>query len=279
MGLFGADYEKAGVGISKNAPKKKPFFDFWDLYGRRFWKMLELSLLTFVFCIPVVTIGPAIAGMTRVLRLYSLDKNAFLWHDFWRGFSENWKQSLPLGLIDLVSCVSLVCALEVYPALGTQSGNTVLFYALCAISVSFVLTIFMMNFFAFPMIVATDLSFGNILKNSFYLTCIGLKKNLLTLIWVALVIVLTVVLFFIHSSTLILIPVWTLSFVGFIITYNSYPLIQKYVIDPFYREKGMDNPEYDYLKPVSDDETLFADKGGEEAPIESGKKKKGKTIS
>ena len=66
------------------------------------------------------------------------------------------------------------------------------------------------------------------------------------------------------------------------IIFNSYPLIQKYVIDPYYAEQGKDNPEYDYLKPLDEDESVFTDKGGEEAPIEgksAKKKKKGKTIS
>lgn len=72
--------------------------------------------------------------------------------------------------------------------------------------------------------------------------------------------------------TLILVPVWALSFMGFVVIFNSYPLIQKYVIDPFYAEKGQDNPEYDYLKPLDAEDAVFLDKGGEEAPIE-GKKK------
>ena len=41
----------------------------------------------------------------------------------------------------------------------------------------------------------------------------------------------------------------------------------------------MDNPEYDYLKPLSAEESVFTDMGGQEAPIESKKKKKGKIIS
>ena len=79
------------------------------MYFGRFWKLIKLSLLTFVFCIPVVTIGPAIAGMTKVLRCYQLDKDTFIWHEFWKGFSQNWKKSLPAGLIDVAFGVSLIC--------------------------------------------------------------------------------------------------------------------------------------------------------------------------
>lgn len=281
---FGADYEKAGSGISKNAPKKKPFFLFWEMYFGRFWKLIKLSLLTFVFCIPVVTIGPAIAGMTKVLRCYQLDKDTFIWHEFWKGFSQNWKKSLPAGLIDVAFGVSLICALNVYPAMAkaaAQSGGSgTIYYVLCVISVSFALTVLMMNFYAFPMIVATELSFKNIIKNSFFLTCLGLKKNIITLLILFLITAIIVVGTVVNLLTLILVPVWALSFMEFVVIFNSYPLIQKYVIDPFYAEKGQDNPEYDYLKPLDAEDAVFLDKGGEEAPIEGKKKKsKGRTIS
>jgi hypothetical protein len=62
--------------------------------------------------------------------------------------------------------------------------------------------------------------------------------------------------------------------------FNSYPNIQKYVINPYYEQRGENNPEYDYLKPVSAVEGVFTDRGGTEKPIE-GKKGSGrnKTIS
>ena len=119
--------------------------------------------------------------------------------------------------------------------------------------------------------------FANIIKNAFYLTCIALKKNIITLLIVAAVGLILYVSVILHVTTAIIIPFWPISFIGFVIIFNSYPQIQKYVIDPYYEERGEINPEYSYLNP---EETLFTDKGGEEAPIESKKsKKKNKTIS
>ncbi|MGN0675819.1 MAG: YesL family protein [Oscillospiraceae bacterium] len=280
MSLFGMyDYEKAGKGVAKNAPKKKAFFDFFEMYFRYMWRLVKLNMLTFIFCIPVVTIGPAIAGMTKVLRNYTLDKSSFIFHDFWKGFSQNWKQSLPVGLLDLLFAVSAVTALQVYPqmAKAAESGGMI-YTILCIISISFAMTLLMMNFYIFPMIVATDLKLRDIIKNSFYLTCIALKKNFLTLLAVIAVTAVLIVSYIMSPVALLLIPLWAITFLGFIIMYNSYPQIQKYVINPYYEERGMDNPEYDYLKPLSADDSVFTDRGGEEAPIE-GKKKKGKIIS
>lgn len=280
MALFGGyDYKKAGKGISKDAPKKKTFFAFMELYFRYFWRLIKLNLLTFIFCIPVVTIGPALAGMTKVLRNYTLDKSAFIFHEFWKGFSNNWKQSVPVGLLDVLFTVSAITAFQVYPKMGEAAvaagGSSTIYTILCVISISFALTLLMMNFYIMPMIVATDLSLKNIIKNGFYLTCVSLKKNIFTLIIIALV---TAFLVISPELAILLVPLWAISFMGFVIMYNSYPQIQKYVIDPYYEERGMDNPEYDYLKPMAPEESVFTDRGGEEAPVE-GRKKKGKIIS
>ena len=282
MGIFGNNYLRSGPGIAKDAPKKKPFFHFWELYFRKFWKLLQLNIITVLFCLPVVTIGPALAGMTKVLRNYVLEKNSFIFHDFWKGFSQNWKKSLPVGLIDILLIISAISAVNVYPALAenAQSGGWI-WYAFCIISISVTFTVLIMNFYIFPMIIATDLSFKNCIKNSFFLTCVALKKNLITLLCVAAVMAVLVLTLLLNPYfLLLLIPLWAVSFIGFITMFNSYPIIQKYVINPYYEERGMDNPEYDYLKPLDEEDSVFVDKGGEEAPVEpEKKKKKGKTIS
>ncbi len=284
MALFGYDYEKAGRGVSKNPKKKKAFFEFFELYFRYAWRLIKLNMLTFLFCLPVVTIGPALAGASKVMRKFSLDKSSFIFHDFWDGFSKNWKQSLPVGMLDVLFAISAYAALKVYPLMSkaaeASGGSGTLYTVLCVISVSFALTIFMMNFYIFPMIVSTDLSLKNIIKNSFYLTCIALKRNILTLVSVAATVALLVIMCFVSFLAFFLIPTWAVTFIGFIIMFNSYPQIQKYVINPYYEERGMDNPEYDYLKPLSAEDSVFTDRGGEEAPIEGkSKKKKGKIIS
>lgn len=276
------DYEKAGSGVSKNAPKKKAFFAFFELYFRKFWKLIRLNLLTFLFCIPIVTIGPALAGMTKVLRNYTLEKNSFIFHDFWKGFTQNWKQSVPVGLLDVLLTVSAMAALKVYPEMANnaESGG-VLYIVLCVISISFALTVLMMNFYIMPMIVATDLNLSSIIKNSFFLTCVSLKKNVITLLIVAVIAFIIGVSAILHITTLIIVPIWPISFLGFVIMFNSYPQIQKYVIDPYYEERGEVNPEYGVYSAEDEDDILFVDKGGEEAPIESKKtkQKKNKTIS
>ena len=38
---------KEGPGVSKDAPEKKRFFLFFELYFRKFWKMIELNSVSY----------------------------------------------------------------------------------------------------------------------------------------------------------------------------------------------------------------------------------------
>ena len=145
------DYESAGSGIARNAPKKNAFFRFFEAFFERFWKMVKLSLLTTLFSLPIITIGPALAGMTKVLREFVLDKDTFIFHDFMRGFKEHLKKTIPVGIADILIMLSLYSALMVYPAMGDAAkaaGDSSMPYTiLCVISVGFALTVLMMNFY------------------------------------------------------------------------------------------------------------------------------------
>ncbi|MDR0946919.1 MAG: DUF624 domain-containing protein [Ruminococcus sp.] len=276
MGLF-KSYSTPGPGVDKTRPKKRGFFRFFEVYFRKFWKMFELNLITALMCLPVVTIGPAIAGMTKVLRSYSMEKSIFMMHEFWKGFTQNWKQSLPVGLLNLLVTASVFLGLDIYPKLADEYNNN-LFTVLAVITVSVGCTLLMMNFYISLMIVATDLKLKDILKNSFFLVCIDLKRSLLTLVITLVLTAAMVVGILLNLMWIFLVPTLFLSFVGFIIVFNSYPVIQKHVIDPFYAARNQENPEH--VDFTADDNSIFSDKldlTDSAAPKTKGKQKK--TIS
>lgn len=308
MGLFGG-YEKAGAGIAKNAPKKKPFFRFWELYFRKFWKMFEVNLLFMASLLPLlaavlvlfylhsvnftlalvlsialvlvfaVILGPVIAGCTKILRNFSLEKPMFMMNTFFKTFTGCFKQACVMGLIDLLVAGSAAAGFYVYPQMIEKSGGSMFYYFLFIAGISVALVVLIMSFYAYLMIVSTNLSMKNILKNSFALSCIALKQNLITLVLSALIIGVFVLLTIFYPFVMVMVwPFLPVAFVGFIIVFNSYPVIQKYVINPYYAQRGEVNPEY--LSTQTEGENVFEDQGGKEKPIEPKKtKKKGKVIS
>jgi uncharacterized membrane protein YesL len=212
---------------------------FFSIFFGKIWKFMELNLLTLLLCLPIVTIGPAIAGMTKVLRGYYLQKGVFMTHDFFKGFRENWKKSLPIGLLDVFFTVSLFLAFRVYPAVG-GSFSTVL---LC-VTVVFALGVLVFNFYAFPMIIATELRFREIVMNALVLTLAALPQNIITLIILGALTVPLALAMLYNPFWIIIIMFIFISLTGFIAFYRSYPVIRKYIIDPFYEREGKTNPEY-----------------------------------
>lgn len=300
--MFG---NNTGAGIPKNAPKKKGILRFFEIFFRKFWKLIEVNILYSLFFIPAVlalyavirvsnatvallmlavclivfvfTIGPATSGMFKILRNFTVEKHAFILTDFKKAFTENYKKSLAMGIIDIIFFSVVSTAMYVYVQMAREMENN-LILILFVICVSMALTAVMMNFYTFLMIISTDVSFKNILKNSFVLSLVALKKNLITL-FISLIItgIFTVAIIW-NLSFIFLLPFVPASIIGFIICFNSYPVIQKYVINPYYEQRGEINPEMGVSDP-DDEEVIFEDMGGSEKPVEKRKSKKGKTIS
>ena len=307
MGLFN-DYESSGSGISKSAPKKKGMSLFLDILGRKFWQLAGLNLLFFLFFLPLfliitaiqyipdsgpvlaviaalllifaVNIGPATAGMTKVIRCYLVEKHTYVVRDFFRGFRANYKKAAVIGFIDCIVFLSAFAAVNVYPVLAVQLG-TKLMYVPMIISYSLVIVVLMMNYYIYLMMVATNLSLKNLIKNSFALTFVAMKTNVIITLLVLLIIGLLVpLMLFAFPVFLTLLPFYPAAFMTLVVCFNSYPVIQKYVINPYYTSIGKINPELTGFEEETEDiEKVFEDMGGKEKPIEKRKKGKGKRIS
>lgn len=313
MALFG-DYETSGAGIAKDAPQKKPFFRYWEIFGRKFWKLLELNVLMMTAFIPLIlaglsivllgefhtdtalllcgimlvvfaaVFGPTMAGCTQILRKFFLEKPCFMLQTFFRTFKSSFKQACPLGIIDIVVAVSVASSFYIYPriieALKEENvGGEGFYYVLFVAALSIAIVVLLMSFYGYLMIVSTDLSFKNVLKNSLALSFIALKKNVITLLMTAAIMGVTAffTMYFPYVMMIVLIFVPT-SFAAFTIVFNCYPVIQTYVINPYYAQRGEVSPELSFTH--TEGENLFEDQGGKEAPVEPKKKgKKGKIVS
>lgn len=307
LGLFFKDYESAGSGISKNAPKKKGFALFFEITGRKFWRLAGLNFLYFLFFIPLMlilpvisyvssagigialivlllltfafTIGPATAGMVKVLRCFLIEKHTYICRDFFRGFRSNFKYASVIGFIDCIVALSAFAAVRVYPALAHQLG-TVLLYVPLVFTYSFALLVIMMNYYIYLMLVATSLSLKNLIKNSFMLAFVAIKRNLFTTLLLFFIIIAMFGTFiFALPFFMVIVPFYPAAFIGLVASFRSYPVIQEYVINPYYTSIGQINPELTGFAEPTDEEPVFEDMGGKEQPIEKRKKGKGRRIS
>lgn len=63
MGIFNNNYSKPGPGIYKDTPKKKGLALFYELFFRKFWKLVQLNLLYIVTLIPTFAVMFILSGM------------------------------------------------------------------------------------------------------------------------------------------------------------------------------------------------------------------------
>lgn len=240
-------------GVSKNQSNKNGFTLFLEIYFRKFWKLIQLNILYLIFCIPIVTIGPATAAMMKIARNYSQERNAFLYSDFFDAFKSNFKQGLIMGLISTVVFGILGISLNYYYSLMKESPVFVIFNFI----MMFAFVVFaLMQFYIYLMMVSAKLSVKNIFKNSLIFALSQLKPNIIMAI-TSIVTLGLIYLFF--PLSILIVPFLPLAFLALVISFNAFPIIRKYVIQPYYDTKGELNPEFEYLNGSNTGSSLFHD--------------------
>lgn len=284
-GLFGFfDYTKAGPGVSKNEPKKKRFFQFWELYIRKFFRLCIADLLYLLVSLPVVTGGMAEAGLTYVTRNYVREKHVFLPDDFFGTIKKNWKQALGMQIIDMVATAVFAIALWFYgyPVFSADSGDgSILSTILFALMIMITVTWRVMRYYVYLQMITFRMTLKQIIKNSLKFVLISLKENfIISAILLAIYAFLAVVAYLFHPlSTVIVIVLFLLfmpAFRSFLIQFMIFPVIKRVIIDPYYEEHpGEDiearrdlNIETNEAEEKTDD-VIFEDRADSETPTET----------
>ena len=263
-----SNYRKTGSGVSKGAPKKKAFFLFWEIFGAKFWKFFQINLIYVAFCIPVVTFGPATAAMTQVMRKFVIGDPIFVFHEFWTAFKKNFRQGLFMGSLDIIIICVIIFNLNFYVA-ALENISDMQTKIMIAASLAVCFIVVMMHFYIYPQIVALNLNLFQIIKNSFILMIVGFRRSFAAFFsWAAIAALMVAG----YPYSMLLLPVLPFAWMSFIATFCAYPVIQKHVIDPFYEARGEKNPEYSLYE--TEEEAVFEDMGGKEAPTEIPREKK-----
>ena len=230
MSLFN-DYTREGNGIDKGPDNRLRIIVFFDIFFRKFWNLIIINLLYIVSCIPIVTIGPATAGITKLLRNYSREEHAFIWADFIDTFKKNFLKAFLVSIIDLVFGALIIFDLFMYSSLtvgGTSISPIFRTISLAVLMLSGTILLFM-NYYIFTLMITFKLNFKQLLKNSFIFAWIGFWRNLLITIILAGLTLL--ILLYIDLIGPIILCLLYFSTAGLVINFITYPLIKKHMID------------------------------------------------
>ena len=194
-----------------------------------------------------VTFGWQNVGAAYVLRGLFRGDAVFVFSDYFYAVKRNFKQAFWVGLIDFIcSAVLIVDFIFFFFRTGSVSAD-LMYGAIFAIGLFYLI----MRFYLYQLLITFDLSTLKILKNSLIFTALGIKRNLMALlgllIFLGIHLALILLLFPMGISIPMVLPlVYVLSFCGFITTYAAYPVIDRYMIEPYQAiTNGADAPNTD----------------------------------
>lgn len=138
-------------------------------FTSRLLDLIVLGALTMVCCIPVVTIGAALSANHAVTINMALQKDTYLFANYFSAFGKNFKKATAIWLI----CLAGICLVGAnFYLLLTKAEllgdtlQTVLFVAGCLLAV---LLAFVIEF-AFPLQARFENKIGVTLKNAFFIS-------------------------------------------------------------------------------------------------------------
>lgn len=297
-GFFGMfNYAKEGPGVAKNAPKKRPFFAFMEIYGRKFWKLAIAGLLWAVTALPLVTKGWADAGLTFITRNFSREKHAFLKEDFFETVKKNRKNAFIIGMINMLVTGILIFNMlllipKMVPGLYGLFGATeipkpqdlsLIETVILMLTLAGYVTFTWMKYYIPFLMITFKLSIKQVYKNAFLFTGANMKVNLIiSAILIAVYgVMAAILLLFPYAMTAVILLFLCVSVVpafrSFLIQYSIFPAIKRLIIDPYYeanpnadkqarRDLGLEVEEEDVVietvqeevKPV-EEEQIFTD--------------------
>lgn len=238
MGIFN-DYMREGKGVDKGVDLRPRIVIFFDIYFRKFWSLILLNLLYILFCLPIVTIGPATAALTKVLRNYAREEHSFIWADFWSTFKQNFWTGFFVGLIDIVAVVVLWIDFASYWNMRASSALVTISLAVIMLSATILL---FMNYYIYVMMVTFKLTFKQLIKNAFIFAWIGFFRNILITVFIGIISIICYVLVIGQSPATAFIVMFVVflyfSTCGLICNFTTYPLIKKHMIDGYDPKTG-----------------------------------------
>ena len=221
MGIFSHSYDKPGPGVDPNAPQKRSFFRFFEIFWRKFSKFFQAGLIYSLFLIPTFIImfmvSTVVVGriaelvgvfeleeMTTIFLLGGLAFVNLLIATWGAGpatagityimlcFSKeehawvwsDFKDKVKENFKQAVAVfvIDLAMMLLFYVAIIYYSGMGGMFGALKYVVYFIILIYTMMHFYIYPLMVTFKLPLGAIYKNSLLFAVAKLPSNIFVLI-------------------------------------------------------------------------------------------------
>ena len=240
-----------GISQISNFPDIVPMLDMSSLQmGIPVFSPVIIYVMLALLLFFAVTWGWQNVGATYVLRGLVRGDAVFVFSDFFYAIKRNFKQGFLLGLIDFLFCIILGVDYSFFLARAGESfGVNFMFFMTLALMIIY----FVMRFYIYLLLVTFDLKNFKIIKNAFIFSILGIKRNVLAVLGIIILVAVHLALIFAlvpsGISLPIIIPiVYIMATTSFISAYAAYPIIHRYMIEPYEKDNDNNDDEYIYLK-------------------------------
>jgi uncharacterized membrane protein YesL len=183
--------------------------------------ILPILLLLLVY---ILLFGICNVAFSYYMREMIRGNPVFLFSDFKYAVKKNFKQGFLMGLIDVL--ILGVLAFD----FANMPSNSIIYFLILGVAIIY----FMMRFYLYLMLITFDMKIGKMFKNAFILVILGVKRNLLAILWLIVMLALNFAIFVLYMPLGIALPIlYFFSFSTFTTAYAAYPVIKKYMIDPY----------------------------------------------
>ena len=182
----------------------------------------------------VVTWGWQNVGATYNLRSMVRGDSCFLFSDYFYAIRRNLKQGLLFGIFDCLILAALLFDVYYFSMLADYFLFGVMYFFALALLVLYVV----MRFYIYHMMITFELSVRKLLKNALIFALLGVKRNLMGLLGLIVLIggSLAIIIPSLGAgfSLPLILPIFYLpALCGFVTSYAAFPIIQRYMIDPY----------------------------------------------
>lgn len=240
MAIFKSPIDE-GPGVSKSEAEKRGFFRFFELLKRYYGKLLSTGLLKMLLDLTVVASGLGAVGNARIARIAARDRHSFK-SDFSEAIKKNLKQALAMGIINnILSGAALFSAYFIFNENASNENADAVSFLMLALSIAVLLIITFMRYYTSAVLITFNVTLGQLYKNSLLLSIGGIGRNFIILLshMAVLALICSPMLLDLYVGLGIAICLYILimpAFSGFCIQYNIFPVMMKYMIEPFMKE-------------------------------------------
>lgn len=213
------------------------FFNSDNGVMRALSKLFDIGFLTLiylVFCIPVITIGPATTSLYYVSAKVLRHNRSYVWKEFWHSFKLNFVQSTIVGVVVEILAILLVFNMQIVGV--TDSASSKGGY-LAGVYFAMLFFIFCISCYVFPFISRFSMNLTKILRLSLY--C-AFRHFLHTLLMILIIVAMVALIYVGMITNIVLIFIFAPALASFVYTFPMEHIMKKYMPkeEPQYTEDG-----------------------------------------